>query len=227
MAASGKQVGGRAVSYLSVRRGRPPASYGSGHSTTQRYADRRRMRSRMRLQATLMLASGLCGTVGLPAQDLVQRAEPCPRAPIVLADSVDGPLYRACQASTQAQLTEPTLPRFPDILRSARVEGTARVEFIVGPDGRVDQRSIRVFESTHVLFALAVRQYLAGTVWRPAQREGYAVRQLSEVEYVFRLRSSTEARCTPASVSADQALVCAIRAATVRCSGHGGCDSIP
>ena len=38
MAASGKQVGGRALSYLEVRRGRPPAFYGSGHSTTKRYA---------------------------------------------------------------------------------------------------------------------------------------------------------------------------------------------
>ena len=34
LAASGKQVGGRALSYLSVPRGRPPAFYGSGHSTT-------------------------------------------------------------------------------------------------------------------------------------------------------------------------------------------------
>ena len=39
MAASGKQVGGRVFSYLTVRRGRPPASYGSGHSTTKRYAE--------------------------------------------------------------------------------------------------------------------------------------------------------------------------------------------
>ena len=38
MAAVVKQVGGRALSYLSVQRGRPPASYGSGHSTTKRYA---------------------------------------------------------------------------------------------------------------------------------------------------------------------------------------------
>ena len=38
MAALMQQVGGRALSYLSVQRGRPPASYGSGHSTTKRYA---------------------------------------------------------------------------------------------------------------------------------------------------------------------------------------------
>ena len=37
MAVAGKQVGGRAVSYLSVRRGRPPAFYESGHGTTKRY----------------------------------------------------------------------------------------------------------------------------------------------------------------------------------------------
>jgi len=185
------------------------------------------MRSRAPLQAILTLASALCGTVGLGAQDLAPRAEPCPQTPIVLADSADGPLYRACHASTPARPTEPTLPRFPEILRSARVEGTARVEFIVLTDGRVDPRSIRVIEATHGLFAFSVREYLAGTAWRPAQREGHAVRQLSEVEYVFRLRASTSPQCTPPSVSAGQALVCTIRAATVRCNGDGGCDSIP
>jgi len=35
-AALGKQVSGRAVSYLSVRRGRSPAFYESGRSTTKR-----------------------------------------------------------------------------------------------------------------------------------------------------------------------------------------------
>jgi hypothetical protein len=42
MAALGKQVGGRALLYLSVSHGRPPAFYGSGHSTTKRYADQSR-----------------------------------------------------------------------------------------------------------------------------------------------------------------------------------------
>ena len=37
MAGLAKQGGGRAVSYLSVRRGRPPAFYESGHGTTKRY----------------------------------------------------------------------------------------------------------------------------------------------------------------------------------------------
>ena len=39
MAGLAKQVGGRAVSYLSVPRGRPPAFYESGHGTTKRYVD--------------------------------------------------------------------------------------------------------------------------------------------------------------------------------------------
>ena len=41
MAAIAKQVGGRALSYLSVTRGRPPAFYESGHGTTIRYPDPR------------------------------------------------------------------------------------------------------------------------------------------------------------------------------------------
>jgi len=42
MAAVAKQVGGRALSYLSVSRGRPPAFYGSVHGTTRRYTDTER-----------------------------------------------------------------------------------------------------------------------------------------------------------------------------------------
>ena len=39
MAAVGWRLGGRALSYLKVRRGRPTAFHGSGHSTTKRYAE--------------------------------------------------------------------------------------------------------------------------------------------------------------------------------------------
>ena len=42
MADLAKQVGGRAFSYLTVRRGRPPAFYESGHGTTKLYVDLRR-----------------------------------------------------------------------------------------------------------------------------------------------------------------------------------------
>lgn len=181
----------------------------------------------MRLCATLLLASVLGGAAGLRAQEVVRSAAPCPREPVVQADSGRGALYLACQVAVRAQLAEPTLPQFPEILRSAWVEGTARVEFIVMPEGRVDSRSIRPLASSHELFAFAVRRYLARTVWRPAQREGSAVRQVVEVEYVFRLRSSTEASCAPNSVGTGQVLVCVPRYPTVRCSSHAGCDTIP
>ena len=64
MAALGKQVSGRALSYLSVQRGRSPASYGSGHGTTKRYADQREVARvtarRLGALATILFALSWC-----------------------------------------------------------------------------------------------------------------------------------------------------------------------
>jgi protein TonB len=66
-------------------------------------------------------------------------------------------------------------PDYPEGLRRAGVRGMVRVEYVVGVDGRMDPRSLRVLYSTHPGFVLSAVQALRNARFRPAQREGRAV----------------------------------------------------
>lgn len=66
-------------------------------------------------------------------------------------------------------------PDYPVGLRRAGVQGFVRVEYVVGLDGRMDPRSLRVLSSTHPAFVLATLQALRKARFRPAQREGRLV----------------------------------------------------
>ncbi len=82
----------------------------------------------------------------------------------------------------QAPGTAP--PRYPETLRSARVEGTALVQFVVDTAGRVEPGSVKVLKSDHALFSAAVRTALDSMRFVPAETSGRKVRQL--VQQLFR-----------------------------------------
>ena len=60
-------------------------------------------------------------------------------------------------------------PRFPDALRTRRIEGVVVVQFLVGADGSVDQSSMKVVRSPHELFTDAVRNVLPRLHFQPAR----------------------------------------------------------
>lgn len=78
-------------------------------------------------------------------------------------------------------------PRYPDMLRSQRVEGRVVVAYVVDSLGRVEPGSIKVIESAHPLFEPAVRQAVLGSRFRPAEWRGQTVRQLVQQAFVFTL----------------------------------------
>lgn len=80
----------------------------------------------------------------------------------------------------------PALP-YPEALRSAGVEGSVAVEFIVGSNGRVERGSIRVLQSANPQFSAAVRNYLVDARYRPAKVGGKAVREVVQQSFAFRL----------------------------------------
>lgn len=79
-------------------------------------------------------------------------------------------------------------PRYPDALRQSRVEGRVEIEFVVDERGRVDMRTVKVVESTHDLFAAAVRNALGGMRFSPAKVNGTPVRQYVRLPVVFKLQ---------------------------------------
>lgn len=78
-------------------------------------------------------------------------------------------------------------PRYPATLQSAGLEGDVRAQFVVDTLGRVERGSVRVLDSTHELFAAAVRDALTRAKFKPAEAGGHRVRQLAEQMFTFRI----------------------------------------
>ena len=78
-------------------------------------------------------------------------------------------------------------PRYPSMLQRAGLEGDVRAQFVVDTLGRVEQGSFHVVQSTHDLFAAAVRDALGRARFKPAEVGGHRVRQLVEQTFTFRI----------------------------------------
>jgi protein TonB len=131
-----------------------------------------------------------------PATNL--PSEPAPSVPSSgepgTGEPTGEPTYSPSGALSAGEVDRPViilrsspLPRYPEMLRSSRLEGGVRVVFIVGPDGRVEMESVRIVEASHPLFAEAVRSVLPRMRFRPAQAGNRRVRQLVEIPFGFTL----------------------------------------
>lgn len=78
-------------------------------------------------------------------------------------------------------------PRYPDALRQKGVQGEVLVEFTVDTAGHADPATFTVVESTHPLFADAVREALPLMRFTPAVARGHHVRQLVRLPMKFKL----------------------------------------
>ncbi len=116
--------------------------------------------------------------VGPPSQPGVSDPGTLPGTSVLLADQVEVPVVLDPRSP---------LPRFPQLLKDAGVEGIARLSFVVDTLGRVELGTVRVLETTHPAFAVAVQAALPRMRFAPARVAGRAVRQLVEFPISFRL----------------------------------------
>lgn len=79
-------------------------------------------------------------------------------------------------------------PRYPEILKSAGVEGEVLAQFVVDTTGRADVSSYKVLKTSHELFALAVKNALPGMRFLPAEVGGKKVKQLVQQPFVFNIQ---------------------------------------
>lgn len=108
-------------------------------------------------------------------------------APTGTSGGTDEPYWFEDVERAAAPIGRQRAPRYPEALRSARVEGGVTVRFVVDTLGRVEPASIRITESTHALFEPAVQAALLQTRFRPARVRGGPVRQLVQQRFVFAL----------------------------------------
>jgi periplasmic protein TonB len=78
-------------------------------------------------------------------------------------------------------------PRYPDMLRSASVEGEVLAQFVVDTSGRADMRTFKVLKSSHDLFTASVRQALQNMRFYPAEVGGRKVKQVVQQPFTFSL----------------------------------------
>jgi periplasmic protein TonB len=78
-------------------------------------------------------------------------------------------------------------PRYPDILKSAGVEGEVVLSFVVDTTGRIDLTRVTVLKSTHELFLAAVKTALPGMRFLPAEVGGKKVKQLVQQPFAFNI----------------------------------------
>ncbi len=81
-------------------------------------------------------------------------------------------------------------PRYPDMLRSANVEGEVLAQFVVDTTGRADMSTFKALKATHDLFINAVKASLPNMKFYPAEVGGRKVKQLVQMPFQFSLTKS-------------------------------------
>lgn len=77
--------------------------------------------------------------------------------------------------------------RYPDMLRSANVEGEVLAQFVVDADGRYEAGTFKVLKSSHELFTQAVKNALPNMRFYAAEVGGKKVKQLVQQPFTFSL----------------------------------------
>jgi len=116
--------------------------------------------------------------IGVPTRPGIPAPKALPGTGALFADQVEIPVTLEKRSP---------LPRFPQLLRSAGVEGMARLSFVVDTLGRVELETVQVIESTRPAFAAAVQAALPRMRFTPARVGGRAVRQMVEFPIQFHL----------------------------------------
>lgn len=99
----------------------------------------------------------------------------------------DGSAWSESQVDREVQATGSVAPKYPESLRSSGVSGTVLMQFVVGPNGRVEMGTVKVLDSPHDRFTDAVKDALRRMRFRPAEVRGTKVRQLVEQSFTFKL----------------------------------------
>ncbi len=105
-----------------------------------------------------------------------------------------GPVPQGDQPYFDFQVEKPVVmapgsqgPSYPDMLRSAGIEGQVLAQFIVDTTGRADMSSFKALKSDNDLFTTAVKNALQRMRFLPAEVGGRKVRQLVQQPFQFSL----------------------------------------
>jgi protein TonB len=78
-------------------------------------------------------------------------------------------------------------PHYPDALRQSNIAGNVSVRFVVDTLGRAEMDGLQVVETSHALFAEAVKNALAFYRFTPGEVGGRKVRTMVQIPFTFSL----------------------------------------
>ncbi len=110
------------------------------------------------------------------------------RPRVVAAADADQPLFEFQVEKPVVQAPGSSTPRYPDILKSAGVEGEVLAQFVVDTSGHAEVGTFKVLKTSHELFAAAVKSALPGMRFLPAEVGGHRVKQLVQQPFVFAIQ---------------------------------------
>ncbi|HEX7242637.1 MAG TPA: TonB family protein [Longimicrobiaceae bacterium] len=129
------------------------------------------------------------GTPGIPDGDPTVT-DPAPVQPVV--GGGDEPYQPSAVEERPALRNAAEMQRvlqrlYPDLLREAGVAGTTSLQFVVGPDGRVEEGSVQVVSTSNPAFAEPSVKAAERFRFRPAKVGGRAVRVLISMPIAWTL----------------------------------------
>jgi TonB family protein len=147
------------------------------------------MRTGTRRLARVTVYGGSVIALGVLAFACSQQSDtstgPKPARPLRVTDNQN---FFEFQVEKVAELAPGNAaPRYPDLLRSANVEGEVLAQFVVDTTGHVDMSSLKVLKTTHDLFTNSVKQSLPDIKFSPALVGGRKVKQLVQMTFPFSL----------------------------------------
>ena len=84
------------------------------------------------------------------------------------------------------------VPRYPEMLRQAGVEGVVMHEFGIDTTGRVEEQNVKVLHSTNRAFEAPARNVIVRSLYRPGRVRGVAVRVLVQQQIGFSIQREDE-----------------------------------
>ena len=106
-----------------------------------------------------------------------------------ISGSADAPRWAAQVEKVALPLPGNPVPDYPQVLRSAGIEGSVILRFVIDTTGGVERSSTVVLRSDHALFAAAALRALATHRFLPAEVGGRKVRMLVEQRFEFAMGS--------------------------------------
>jgi len=105
-----------------------------------------------------------------------------------------GPVPQGDQPYFDFQVEKPVVmapgaqgPQYPDMLRTAGIEGTVLAQFVVDTTGRAEMNTFKVLKSDNDLFSNSVKNALQRMRFLPAEVGGRKVKQLVQQPFQFSL----------------------------------------